>query len=126
MFSVYGSGHVGFFGGIIKETNVSEILQINCTVADFYASQKSFDTYLYFNPHADSKKVTIDLGKNNFHLYDLITRKIISKSASGNADFIIPAQSSTLLVLVPSELSFTEKEGKLYAGDVVVDYRYKK
>ena len=126
MFSVYGSGHVGFFGGIIKSTNVPEILQINCTMADFFASQKSFETYLYFNPYAESKKVDIDLGQNTYHLYDLNSKKILAKNAKGKTDFTIPAQSSTVLVLIPIDKKFMTKDGKLYAEDVVVDYWFGK
>ncbi|MFZ1524715.1 MAG: hypothetical protein WAT22_07865 [Saprospiraceae bacterium] len=126
MFSVYGSGHVGFFGGIIKSTNVHEILQINCTIADFFANQKSYDTYLYFNPYDTNKNVTIDLEKRKFHLYDLNTRKIIGKNVSGKFSFPVAGQSSTMLVLVPSDMKFAVRKGKLYAGDVVVDYRYGK
>ena len=124
MFSVYGSGHVGFFGGIIKSTNVPEILQINCTVADFFASQKSFETYLYFNPYSENKNVGIHTGKNAYHLYDLITKKIVAKNVKGMASFTVPPQSSTVLVLIPSDQSLVSREGKLYAGDVVVDYWY--
>lgn len=124
MFSVYGSGHVGFFGGTIKSTNVPEILQINCTIADFFASQKSYETYLYFNPYDTNQNVIIDLEKRKFHLYDLNTRKIIGKNVSGKFSFPVPGQSSTMLVLVPSDMKFDVREGKLYAGNIVVDYNY--
>jgi hypothetical protein len=124
MFSVYGSGHVGFFGGIIKSTNVPEILQINCTNADFFASQKSFDTYLYFNPYDTTQKVNINLGEGKYHLYDLNTQKVVKKNASKITLFLVSGQSSTTLVLVPANLNFVVKDGKLYAGDVIVDYRF--
>jgi hypothetical protein len=124
MFSVYGSGHVGFFGGIIKSTNVPEILQINCTNADFFASQKSFDTYLYFNPYDTTQKVNINLGEGKYHLYDLNTQKVVKKNASKITSFLVSGQSSTTLVLVPANLNFVVKDGKLYAGDVIVDYRF--
>jgi len=126
MFSVYGSGHVGFFGGIIQATNVPEILQINCTEADFFASQKSFDTYLYFNPYDKNKNVNIDLGKKTYHLYDLNTKQLVAKNASGTTMFTVPAQSSSVLVLIPNDKALMTKEGKLYAGDVVVDYWFGK
>lgn len=126
MFSVYGSGHVGFFGGIIKSTNVPEILQINCTVADFYAAQKSYDTYLYYNPFDEAKKVDIDSGVKGYHFYDLNTRKIVAGNAKGITSVSIPAKSSLVLVLVPADAAFSVKNGKLYAGDIIVDYRYGK
>jgi hypothetical protein len=111
---------------IIQATNVPEILQIDCTEADFFASQNSFETYLYFNPYDKSKKVNIDLGKNTYHLYDLNTKQIVAKSASGTTEFKIPAQSSKVLVLIPVDKALTSKDGKLYAGDVVVDYWFGK
>ena len=123
MFSVYGSGHVGIFGGIIKQTNIPEILQINCNVADFYSGQNSFDTYLYFNPYTESKKVEIDLGNKSYQLYDMNTRSIINTKASGKTTFMIQPHSSVVLVLVPAHLQFSKKDGKLYAGNVIIDYR---
>ena len=123
MFSVYGSGHVGIFGGILKQTNIPEILQINCNVADFYSGQKSFDTYLYFNPYTESKKVEIDLGNKSYQLYDMNTRSIINTKASGKTTFMIQPHSSVVLVLVPAHLRFSKKDGKLYAGNVIIDYR---
>jgi len=126
MFSVYGSGHVGFFGGIISSTNVPEILQINCTNADFFSSQKSYDTYLYFNPYDINQQVNINLGDGKYHLYDLNTQTIVKKNASKIASFTISGQSSTMLVLVPANLKFSIRNGQLYADDVIVDYRYNK
>jgi hypothetical protein len=123
MFSVYGSGHVGIFGGILKQTNIPEILQINCNVADFYSGQNSFDTYLYFNPYTESKKVEIDLGNKSYQLYDMNTRSIINTKASGKTTFMIQPHSSVVLVLVPAHLRFSKKDGKLYAGNVIIDYR---
>lgn len=126
MFSVYGSGHVGFFGGIIKETNIPEILQVDCTKADFFASQKSYGTYLYFNPYDEEKTVEIDLDDNFYHLYDMTSRKIITKNVQKKAKFIVPSQSSALIVLVPTSQTFSTKNGKLYAGEIIVDYSYGK
>jgi hypothetical protein len=124
MFSVYGSAHVGFFGSIISETNVSEILKINCTIADFYSSQKSYETYLYYNPYDSTQSVQIDLGPDSYNLYELNSRSIIKLKATGIANIEIPAESSVVLVLVPSSLSFELKEGQLCAGDIIVDYRF--
>lgn len=124
MFSVYGSGHVGFFGGVIKATNVSEILQIDCNVADFYAAHQGYQTYLYYNPYETSKEIDIDAGKKVFHLYDLNSRKIIKKNVTGVTGITIQAQSSVVVVVIPADKPFTIRQGKLYAGEVVVDFRF--
>ena len=56
MFSVYGSGHVGFFGGTIQSTNVPEILQIDCAATDFYKKRGAYPTYLFYNPYQKKKR----------------------------------------------------------------------
>ena len=54
------------------------------------------------------------------------TKKLVATNVSGKTDVNIPAQGSVVLVLVPSDQKMNNKDGKLYAGQVVVDYRYKK
>jgi hypothetical protein len=69
--------------------------------------------------------VNINLGEGKYHLYDLNTQKVVKKNASKITSFLVSGQSSTTLVLVPANLKFSIINGKLYAGDVIVDYRYK-
>jgi hypothetical protein len=125
MFSVYGSGHVGFFGGIIKATNVPQILQIDCTKADFYATQQSYNTYLYYNPYDQAKQVNISLGADSYYIYDLNTKKILSTDVKTSSSITIPAKSSMVIVLFPTSQTLSHKNGKLWAGDVIVDYGYR-
>jgi hypothetical protein len=68
--------------------------------------------------------VNINLGEGKYHLYDLNTQKVVKKNVSKITSFTISGQSSTTLVLVPANLTFRNKDGKLYAGDVIVDYRF--
>ena len=124
MFSVYGSGHVGFFGGIIQPTNVPEILQVNCTKADFYPIEKPLETYLYYNPHADVKDVEIDLGKSTYNLYELNSRRFLTQNSSGRTLFSVQPHSSVVLVQVPTGQRLKVKNNRLYAGKVAIDYRY--
>jgi len=92
----------------------------------FFPVKKSYDTYLYFNPYETNQQVNINLGAGKYHLYDLITQTIVKKNASKIVSFPISGQSSTMLVLVPANLKFSIKNDQLYAGEVIVDYRYKK
>ena len=57
MFSLYSSAQVGIFGSIIHTTNCEGILQLNCNATDFY-SNKSFPTYLYYNPFQSTKTIS--------------------------------------------------------------------
>ena len=124
MFSIYGSAHVGFFGGIIDSTNVAMILKIDCTKSDFYPKEKSFPTYLYYNPYSVSKEINIDLGKNKVDVYDKISRTFVAKNESGRKSISITPKSSRQLVMIPSGKKYEAKDGKLMVGKVVVDWRF--
>lgn len=126
MFSVYGSAHVGLFGGTIRATNVPEILQINCTATDFYQREKAFPTYLYFNPYTAEKSVTIDLGKQKTDVYDAVSQKMLLRGAKGVSSVAIPADGARVLVLIPSGSKLSVKNGRLSAGNVPVDFQYGK
>ncbi len=123
-FSVYGSGHVGIAGAIISRTNVENILQLDLLATDFYRAE-AYPSYLYYNPNPEAKEVIISVGENDVKIYDAIQRAFISKSAHGNFTFKLDKENSAVLVFVPIDAKIEVKEGKLYADDVVIDYRHK-
>ncbi len=122
MFSVYGSAHVGIFGGTIQKTNVPEILQIDCRKTDMYSfkpsatscqlsvSQKIMrddlklsennPTYLFYNPYDVEKIIEINVGRKKVDVYDTITRKFIKKGARGKTQVTIPADAASVLVFI--------------------------
>ena len=122
-FSVYGSGHVGIAGAIISKTNVDNILQLDLLTTDFYKN-KAYPSYLYYNPNPEDKEVTIAIGEQELKIYDAIQRAFIAKKATGNFTFKIGKENSSLLVLVPQNTEISEKNEKLYANDIIIDYRY--
>jgi hypothetical protein len=124
MFSVYGSGHVGFFGGTIQPTNVSEILQINCGLTDVFAKQKMYPTYLFFNPFDASKTVETNVGTQKTDVYDTVSRAFIQKNAQGKISFSIAADAARLLVFIPSGKRFSVEKGVLKADGLPIDYGY--
>lgn len=124
MFSVYGSGHVGLFGGTIQKTDVPQILQIDCRATDFYRKGKAFPTYLFFNPYSESKSVQTNLGATKVDVYDTVSRTVVQKGVSGNFRFSIPANQARVLVLIPAGKKMKVENGALKAGGVTVDYRY--
>jgi len=125
MFSVYGSGHVGFFGGTIQPTNVPEILQIDCRATDFYKKQAAYPTYLFFNPYTSSKTVTIELGSKKTDVYDTVSRSFLKRGVSGKMSFDIAGDAARLLVLIPAGGKYSVSNGRLTAGGISVDFRYK-
>lgn len=124
MFSVYGSGHVGFFGGTIQKTNVPEILQIDCRATDFYKKQEAYPTYLFFNPYTAEKTVETDLGARKVDVYDTVNRIFLGRNVSGVFRFSLPANAARVLTLVPTGKSWVVENGVLKAGGVPADYRY--
>lgn len=124
MFSVYGSGHVGFFGATIQKTNVPEILQIDCRTADFFRRGDAYPTYLFFNPYHTEKMVETDLGPRKVDVYDAVSRSFVGRGVSGLFRFPVPADAARVLVLAPAGEGWTVEQGVLKAGGTAVDYRY--
>ncbi len=122
-FSVYGSGHVGIAGAIISRTNVENILQLNVLATDFYRDD-AFPSFLYYNPNSEAKEVTISVGEKHLKIYDAIKRAFIAENVKNNVTFTIAKEQASLLVWVPQDAVISEKGGKLYADDVIIDYRY--
>lgn len=124
MFSIYGSGQVGFFGAIIQATNVEKILQIDCRATDMFRKQEAYPTWLYYNPYETAKEVMIDLGPKKVDLYDSVNRKILQRNVSGKVTVNILPDAARLLVLVPAGSKYKTEKGQLTAGGIPIDYRY--
>ena len=125
MFSVYGSGHVGVFGGIIQQTDVPGILQLDCGTTDMYTTQDAYPTYLLYNPYQETRQVTIQLQDTPVDLYDMVSQKLLLKNIANSTSIELAADQAVMIVSVPSGSQFRASEGKLYAGDIIVDYRYR-
>lgn len=122
MFSVYGSGHVGFFGGTIQPTNVPEILRVDCGATDFYKKQAAYPTYLFFNPYAEAKMVETNVGAKKVDIYDTVSRTFLGRKVSGNFQFSVPANAARVLVLIPAGKRYEVANGVFTAGKVAVDF----
>lgn len=122
-FSVYGSGHVGIAGSIISKTNVENILQLDLLATDLFRND-AYPSFLYYNPNGEIKEVSIHVGEKEVKIYDAIKRAFIGEKIKNNFNFAIAKEQASLLVLVPQSAVISEKDGKLYANDVIIDYRY--
>ncbi|MFV0540856.1 MAG: hypothetical protein ACK5MZ_06420 [Aestuariibaculum sp.] len=122
-FSIYGSGHVGIAGSIIAKTNIENILQLNLLATDFYRSG-AFPSFLYYNPNTEEKEVKVNIGNEKVKIYDTVQRKFIAENVEDEFLFTIQKEEASVLVLVPQEAVVSIEKGKLYADNIVVDYRY--
>lgn len=121
-FSVYGSGHVGIAGAIIKSTDVPGILKLDCLATDFYKNE-SYPTFLMYNPHQESKTVTyLCQSKQKVDLYDIVSHQIVAQGVDMKTNIKIPADQARVLVEIPSGSTIKEEEGKYLVNDVVIAF----
>lgn len=121
-FSVYGSGHAGIFGSIIRTTNVNGILQLNLLATDFY-HDKAFPSYLYYNPYTSSKTVSLKIAAGKkFDLYNTITGTFIKKNVGGTASINLAPLQSAVIVCVPAGGKISYEGKKMLVNGIVVDY----
>ena len=121
-FSVYGSGHVGIFGSIIRTTAAKGILQLNLLATDFY-HEKAYPSFLFYNPFASSKTVFIQIEKGKkVDLYNTVTGSFIARNVSSSAPIKLDAQSAAVIVCVPAGGKQTFVQNKMLVNGIVVDY----
>jgi hypothetical protein len=123
-FSVYGSGHAGIFGSIIRTTNVTGILQLNLLATDFY-HDKAYPSFLYYNPYSTSKTVLIKIEKGKkVDLYNTVSGSFIAHNVSSSAQIKIPSFNAAVIVCFPSDGKITYSGNKMLVNGTVVDYRF--
>jgi len=122
-FGLYGSSHVGVFGGIIGSTNDEKILQLDCLVTDFYHDE-AYPTYLYYNPYVVERAVEIDVGPGPKDLYDAVTHKFLERNVTGLASFTLSADSAAVIVVTPAGGEAKIEGKRMFVNEVVVDYNF--
>ncbi|HEV2830154.1 MAG TPA: hypothetical protein VGW76_21320 [Pyrinomonadaceae bacterium] len=118
---LYGGSYVGFFGGIVRRTNVEMILQLDCLATDFF-HDRAYPTYLYYNPYDVAKEVQIDVGPGARDLYDAATNSFLKKNLKGVSTFSLAADTAAVIVMAPAGGTITRKGNKRLINGVVVDY----
>jgi hypothetical protein len=111
MFSLYSSGQVGIFGGIVKKTNEEMILQLDCNATDFYQENK-YPTFLYYNPYGEEKKIQFyQEGSNAIDLFDALTKERLVENLVKEGEFTIPAKKARLIIVMPAGAELETAKG---------------
>lgn len=122
MFSIYGSAHAGIFGSIIRETNVEQILQLNCLATDFYRSP-AFPTYLYYNPYNEDKVIAYFNESEPVDIFDAISHRIVATQVTDTGYFTLPADQTMLIVIIPANSKLERIADKVVLNDIVIAYK---
>jgi hypothetical protein len=118
---IYDGAWAGFFGAILKNTNVPKILQIDLNKLDFFKSNPAFPTYLYYNPYTTEKKVQIDLSAKS-DLFNVLTGTYIARNVSGKQYITISADDAVSLVVVPARSKLAYDGRKTLINGIPIAY----
>jgi hypothetical protein len=121
-FTLYGTAHVGIFGGIISKTSDEKILQLDCLKTDFFRL-KAYPTHLVFNPYPQSKQVTLSLSDKPVDLYDLVSHAFIKRAVKGQVAIKLSGDSAIVIVQTPVGGNVTRQGAHFMIDGVVVDYQ---
>lgn len=119
--ALYGSSHVGIFGGIIDTTNVPMILKLDLLKTDYF-HDTAYPSFLFFNPYPEIKVVEFNAGAEPVDIYDAASNQFLLSGVNGTIELALPADAAVVAVLVPAGGSVTYELDKMLVNGVVVDY----
>jgi len=119
--ALYGSSHVGIFGGIIDTTNISMILKLDLLKTDYF-HKNAFPTFLYYNPYSTEQTVLINVGNEARDIYDAVSNSVIKSAITGETSIIIPADAAVIAVIIPAGSTITYDNEKALVNNVVIDF----
>lgn len=117
----YGTWGSGWMAALFQTSNVPGILQIDCVATEAFPPA-TWPSYLYYNPHAVVKQVTVSVGPGAKHLYNLITGAFLAANVSGTATLTLSPDSAVVLALCPATNAISQSGRKLLVGGAVIDY----
>ena len=117
----YGTWGSGWLAALFQTSNVPGILQIDCVATEAFPPP-TWPTYLYYNPYETVKQVTVSLGSDAKHFYDLNAGAFLATNVFGNATLTLAPDSAIVLTLCPATNALSQSGQKLVLGGVVIDY----
>lgn len=117
----YGAWGSGYMAALFQTSNVPGILQIDCVATEAFPPA-TWPTYLYYNPYAIVKQVTVNVGPGAKHLYNLVAGMFIATNVSGIATLTLSPDSAIVLALCPTMNPISQSGQRLSVGGIVIDY----
>ena len=122
MFSLYSTAPVGIFGAMIEKTNVEKVLKLNCNVTDFY-SDRSYPTFLLYNPYNEPVKVVYTPVREEADLFDIVSKTYLARLVKGSAEIEMPADQACVIVELPSGAEMEKGDKKLLIDKKIIAYK---
>lgn len=119
--ALYGSSHVGIFGGIIDTTEVRGVLQLDLLKTDYFRDD-AYPSYLYYNPYTTDTTITIAVGDQPRDIYDAVTNTVLITNVTGEVSMGLPADAAVLAVLTPSGGTVEYELEEMLIDGITVDY----
>ena len=119
---LYGSSSVGYLAALVDSTEVPGVLRLDLRATDFYAD-RSYASYLVYNPHPEAVTVSVPLAFGTYDVYDAATDAFLARGVQRSASVEIPADAARVLVFPLAGGTETRDNGRLLANGIVVDYR---
>ena len=120
--SLYSGAAAGKLGSMVSKTEVSGILQLDLLKTDYFEG-KAFPSYIYYNPHAQAKTVSVKLPQGSYDVYDAVSDLYQAVNISGTLKISVPADSAMVIVIAPAGSKRTEKNSNIYINDTFVGLR---
>lgn len=120
--ALYGSSHVGIFGGIIDATNIPMILKLDLLKTDYF-HKDAYPSYLFYNPYTEEKLVNINVGDGTYDIYDAVSNTIIQSGVSGETTINIPADGAIIAVIIPGNSSIIYQNNLALVNNRVIDFQ---
>jgi len=122
---LYGSSHVGVFGGVAARTDSEGILALDCLATDAHHGP-AFPTLLLYNPHADERRVTaapaLPPGTAQRRVYDAVAQRFLPATAAAPFTLTVPPDGAIPAVFIPADAAVHMRNGRLCAGETVIDW----
>lgn len=116
--SIYSASFIGFLGGIVSQTNVDGILQLDLNRTDSFGD-KTFPYYAYYNPYKEAKEVVYN-SDEPYDLFDVVTKTVLARNVVGESRIKIPEESSRLVIQLPANSTIIRQGSKLFVNDTLI------
>jgi len=99
--SLYSGAHTGLLASMIHQTNQETMPLWHLNQDDYL---RSFNHYLLYNPHPQTKEVKFTVPESDVDVYDLVTHQRVQADAQGKITWMLNPGESAVFVGLPANV----------------------